>query len=290
VIGLRNSTGRHGGAVSATAASLPGRFPDCRIGNLIGRGHEGFVLRQRSVFQNVLWIGVPVDVFGAPLAAPARADLLPVPVPLGERWIAVFIVMRRVVEEIFVGADAKPVHDRGDAWNSARYDDRLMRLVFGVHPARQLDDAVFDGADVDRSLAERRIVSERLEHSLLELLGAVERCLGRVELLIEVGIELILVQSLVIEIFFFSFGPASECVLDSVSQSLESSESFRHEDACRKAGRGSNGDVDRGARRRLFLIFFIVDVRRLVAKAEGQHSVMACGEGYLQTIAYGGAK
>src|ERR1700686_5262131 len=109
-------------------------------------------------------------------------------------------------------------------------------------------------------------------------------CASSSEFFVGVGIELILIQSLVIEVLFFSFGAASECVLDSVSQSLESSESLRHENACRKAGRGSDSEVNRGARRRLFL-FFIVDVRRLVSKAEGQHSVRACGEGYLQTIA-----
>ena len=159
-----------------------------------------------------------------------------------------------------------------------------MRFLFRIHPAGQLDDAIFHGTDVDRALAQDWIVSVRLEHSLLQLFGAIERTFWRVQFFVEVRIELVLVQPLVIEVLFFSFGAASECVLDSVSQSLESSESLRHENPCRKAGRGSDSEINRSARRRLFLKFFIVDVRGLVTKAEGQHSLMACGEGYLQTI------
>ncbi len=227
---------------------------------------------------------MPVNLIGTALTAPASANLLAIPMALRERRIAIFIVMCRVVEEIFIGADGEPVHDRGHPGSPTGHDDRLVSFLFRVHRAGELDDAVFHGADVDRALAQRWIVLESLENSLLQRLGAVERCLGRVEVVLEVGIELILVESLVVELLFFPRGTASECVLDSVSQSLESSESLRHENPGRKAGRGSDSDEDRSARRRLFL-FFLVDVRRLVSKAEGRHSVMACGEGYLQTIA-----
>src|SRR5450759_3808151 len=168
VIRFWNSARRHGGAVGATAARFPGRFLALRrVGDLVSRGHEGFVFRERSVFQNVLWIGVPVDLLGIALPAAARADLLSFPVAFREPRIAIFIVMCRVVEEIFVGADGEPVHDRGDAGNSPGHNDRLVRLLLRVYRAGELDDAVFDGADVDRALAQRRIVLESLEHSLL---------------------------------------------------------------------------------------------------------------------------
>src|SRR5439155_24429215 len=111
----------------------------------------------------------------------------------------------------------------------------------------------------------------------------IECSLGRLKYIVEVSIELIINESLVIKVLLLSLFAAAECVIDSVSQSLESSKSLRHENTRREAGRGSNSDEDRVARSRFFL-FFDVDVRRLVTIAEGGHRLVTCGEGYVQTI------
>src|SRR3954469_6229497 len=116
---------------------------------------------------------MPVYFSGISLTTAPGANLLAFPMALGERRIAVFILMRGFVEEIFVGAYGETVHDGRDARNSARNRDRLMRLFFGVHPAGQLDDAFVDRTDVNRALAQRRVVSKSLEHSFLELLISV---------------------------------------------------------------------------------------------------------------------
>jgi hypothetical protein len=97
---------------------------------------------------------------------------------LGERCFAFLIAVRRVVEEIFVASDREPVDYGVDARNSARDHHSLVRFVFGVDPARELYDSVFDGADVHRALAEDGIIPERFENSLLELFDAVQRRLG----------------------------------------------------------------------------------------------------------------
>src|SRR5947207_6696854 len=122
--------------------------------------------------------------------------------------------MCRIVKEVFLGSNRESVDDCLDAGDTARDDDGLVRLLVGIHPASKLDDAVLNGADVDGALTKRRIVAERLEHSFLELLRTVQRSFWRLDLLVEIRIELVFIESLVVEIFF-SLGAASECVLDS---------------------------------------------------------------------------
>src|SRR5207244_10499540 len=107
------------------------------------------------------------------------------------------------------------------------------------------------------------------EDSFLERICTAQRSLSSVDLIVEVGVKLIFVESFVLEVF--SFGASSEGVLDPVCQAFESPESLRHQNACREAGCSSDRDQDRSARRRFFLFFFAKYVRRLVMKAEGRH-------------------
>ena len=94
--------------------------------------------------------------------------------PLGERLLTILVPVRRFVEAILIGTDDEPIHDRLDSGNSTRHNYCLVCLIVRVHKAGQLDDAILDCTDVDRTLTERRIVSECFEHSFLELFGSIE--------------------------------------------------------------------------------------------------------------------
>ena len=54
--------------------------------------------------------------------------------------------------------------------HSARDHHCLVCLFLGIHPAGELDDSSFDTRDVDRALAQRRVVAECFEDSFIELL------------------------------------------------------------------------------------------------------------------------
>ncbi len=94
--------------------------------------------------------------------------------PLGERLLTILVPVRRFVEAILIGTDDEPIHDGLDAGHSSRDDHRLMCFVFRVHPPGELDDSILDGADIDRTLAENRIVSECFQYSFLEFFGPIE--------------------------------------------------------------------------------------------------------------------
>src|SRR2546423_10175792 len=133
--------------------------------------------------------------------------------------------MRRVVEQVLVGANHQSVHYRLHPRNSARHHDSLMRFLVRIDPSRQLDDSIFHGPDIHSALAQYRIISECFEDSFLELLGTVQGRFRGIEIVVEIRIEFILVESFVIELLFFT-SSAAESILDPVGQSLEPSESF----------------------------------------------------------------
>ena len=120
-------------------------------------------------------VGVPIQLTRVALATATGAHVLTFPVSIG--WTEIIVLLRKVVLEILFGANRQAIHDRVNAGNSARDDDGLVGLVRRVHPARELDDAFVESADVDRALAEYRIVAESFEDALFELFRWIQRAL-----------------------------------------------------------------------------------------------------------------
>src|ERR1700741_4023049 len=144
VVRLGHAARRDSGSIGATAARFPGRFAAFTgIGNLLGGCQESLVLAEGAILELVARVGMSIDLFRRALTAPAGPDLLSFPVTLREGRIAVLIVVGGVFKKIFVGFGGEAVDDGLDSWNPTSNHHSLMCLLVGIHPPRELDDAVF---------------------------------------------------------------------------------------------------------------------------------------------------
>src|SRR5204862_5839411 len=105
-----------------------------------------FALAQPAFLEVGLRIRVPVRLGGIALTALTGADLLTFPSSIGERGISVLALSDVVEQLLLLILDEESIDHRVDARHATRDRHRVLGFIIGVHPARQLDDAVTDRA------------------------------------------------------------------------------------------------------------------------------------------------
>jgi hypothetical protein len=152
---------------AATTATLGGDTID-----VLGGVAQGLILSQPAILEWNSRIGVPIRLGRGTLAAPARTDVRSLPACLGQRRITFFDTARRRFELLLARTDGDSIHDRRDVRNTTSECHGVLRLVLALDPSGELDDSRSQRTDVDRALAEDRVVPEGLEHAILELFVA----------------------------------------------------------------------------------------------------------------------
>src|SRR5689334_855652 len=118
------------------------------------------------------------------LATAPHAHALSLPAPSRKRCAVVEIVFVEIARILLIAADEQAAHDGDDAGHRAGDRHRMLRLLLRFHPAGELDDPLADRSDVDGSLAQNRVATERAQHALLQRGVAVEHALIGIRALI----------------------------------------------------------------------------------------------------------